>query len=62
MKFRFKADVCFEAENIDDAFEKIGKYFLKLAEKGTEAELDALFTGEFKIDKIKEGGAIGRNK
>ncbi|MBI5634880.1 MAG: hypothetical protein HZA15_15540 [Nitrospirae bacterium] len=40
--FQLKADVTFEAENIDDAFLRLSKYFYELAEEGTDAE--TLFT------------------
>jgi hypothetical protein len=43
MLFKIKADAEFEADDIDDAFEKLAAHFKGLAEKGLDK--DSLFVG-----------------
>jgi len=50
-EFKFEADFIFMAENIDDAFEKIGKHFLALLSENEKETLD--FTGNINIVPVK---------
>ena len=47
MKFRMKADVTFEADNIDHAFDVIILHFVHILEP--DRELDPLLIGEIEI-------------
>lgn len=49
--FRFKANVTFEAENIDDALNKLATHFRGLEE---DTQPDALFTGSMEIGPDEE--------
>ncbi|WP_323016397.1 hypothetical protein [Castellaniella sp.] len=51
MKFQFKADVVFEAEDLDDAFNKIASHFLELAGDEDAASLDML-AGGFDLHRL----------
>lgn len=50
-KFRFTANVEFEAESLDDAFQKLSEHF-ELLELGLEKE-NWWFTGSMKLEPIE---------
>jgi hypothetical protein len=52
--FRMKADVTFDAENIDDAFAQLSRHFAMI---GGEVEEEAFFTsGKITIEPDVPGG------
>ncbi len=55
MEFRLKADAISEAENIDDAFKKLGEHFISLCQDGGDAP-DIFESGEIEISPIKAEG------
>ena len=53
MIFKMKADIKFEADSIDDAFDKLMKYFKGLS--GDEEEYEQLIIkGNIDISRVKE--------
>lgn len=52
MKFKMKAMLIFNADNIDNAFEKLAKHFGKLA-KDEDDENDCWFVGEIDIKQLE---------
>ena len=54
MKFKFKADCIFEAEDLMDAFEKIHEHFLQLSYEDVDESKTLKHIGELSIEPIEE--------
>ena len=52
MNFKIKADAEFEAENIDDAMKKLGKYFLSKNFDGPDRQL--FDKGSIEVGRVNE--------
>ncbi len=56
MYFRLRADFEFSAENIDDAFERLEKFFHeRAAGNDDEATASLIERGQITIERIKDG-------
>lgn len=54
---RFKIAATFEADDIDDAFEKLAEHFKRIAENGLDMESPFDGALEFEIDVVAEDGS-----
>lgn len=54
MKFVIKADAQFQAEDIDDAFAKLGAHFKALAEQGLDGDDQLIERGTIDIRPVDE--------
>lgn len=55
MKFRFRADIVFEAEDKDDAIRKLVDHFIYMQDGAASGCEPIPFGGNFVIEEYKEG-------